>query len=100
MNCEYSLASPAWTSRTPQPTTSAAMISSRIDYGFNVEWAPKWVTPGDTHRWQEVGTDSPSGEWHFRECLTCGRMTRHANSGEADEDYRSHSAVVHQVRHQ
>jgi hypothetical protein len=75
----------------------AAMVSSRIDYGFNVEWAPKWVTPGDPHRWQELDNDSLSGEWHFRECLMCGRVTRHANSDEADADYRSHFAEEHQI---
>ena len=77
----------------------AEMVTSRIDYGFNIEWAPKWITPGDPHRWHEVGNDSPSGEWHFRECLTCGRMTRHSNSDRADADYRSHTEEAHQIRH-
>lgn len=73
----------------------AAMVGSRIDYGFNVKWAPKWVKPGEPHQWQESDESSPSGEWHFRECLVCGRMTRHADSDEADADYMAHFGEQH-----
>jgi len=73
----------------------AAVVGSRIDYGFTVEWAPKWVKAGDPHRWQEADQSSPSGEWHFRECLVCGRMTRHTSGDEADADYTSHYGDRH-----
>ena len=73
-------------------------VSSTIEYGFNVEWSPKWVKARDPHHWQEPNENSPSGEWHLRECLECGRTTRHATTEEADADYRAHESFVLTIR--
>src|SRR3970040_988762 len=98
MSCEYNSASPASTSRTAPSTTSQRWSAAGLTMASMSRWAPKWVTPGDPHGWQELDKDSPSGAWHFRECLTCSRMTRHTNSDQADADYRSQPAEVHQIR--
>lgn len=61
----------------------ADMISSRIDYGFDIRWAPKWVAPGSAHQWEEDGE-------HFAECLRCRIVTVHESAAGATQWYTAH----------
>jgi hypothetical protein len=73
----------------------ASMIASQIDYNFSYEYSPKWAKPGEPLRWNEQSPTSPSGVWHFRECLNCGRRTKHGTPEEAEADYVHHASARH-----
>jgi hypothetical protein len=59
------------------------MLAARVDYGFDVHWAPKWVRPGEPHTWTEAGE-------FFVECLRCRTTTAHPTDAEARKWYEGH----------
>jgi hypothetical protein len=61
----------------------AQAVATRIDYGFAFRWEPRWIKPGEPHRWTE-------GREHFVECLACGRTTAHPSDAEATDWYSDH----------
>lgn len=66
----------------------ADMVTSRIDYGFEVNWNPHWVKPGAPHRWDA------DGEFYI-ECLQCRRVAVHPRDEEATAWYEAHISVEH-----
>ena len=66
----------------------ADMVSSRIDHGFDIQWAPKWVAPGSAHQWEQDGE-------HFVDCLPCRVITVHESAADATQWYRTHSSERH-----
>jgi hypothetical protein len=73
----------------------ARRIAVEIDYAFDYTFVAKWVRPGEPHHWTEPDPASPTGVSCFRECLRCGRMTKHPTEAEADTDFRSHVERAH-----
>ena len=71
----------------------ANAIAANLDYGFSVSWAPRWVEPGDPHRWTEPMTADQ--RQHFVECLQCRRITVHPSEADANAWYERHREAEH-----
>ena len=63
-------------------------IATNLDYGFSVEWRPRWVKGDEPQRWAEPPGDRPTD--HYVECLRCRRITMHGSAAEADAWWASH----------
>ena len=66
----------------------ADMVVARIDYGFDVRWAPTWLKGSQVHRWIEDGE-------HYVDCVRCRRLTSHASDADATAWHAEHERVVH-----
>lgn len=71
----------------------ASCITANVDDAFEVAWQPRWVRPGDPHRWVEHLDRDRHG--HFVACLRCKRITVHATSESAEAWYADHQRMVH-----
>lgn len=68
--------------------TLADSVSSRVEYGFDVEWNPRWVRPGEPQRWEE------DGEFYV-ECLKCRRVTIHHTYEDGTSWFTAHAFSSH-----
>jgi hypothetical protein len=67
----------------------ADAITSNVDYGFSVKWAPRWVHGEEPHRWTEPTGGAPT-TW-FVECLRCARITAHPSQADSDAWWARHA---------
>lgn len=76
----------------------ADAIAASVDNAFDIEWAPRWVKPGDAHYWSEPSNELPSGEIHFAECLECDWVSGHnPTRREAEQKFGRHKQREHRA---